>query len=256
MIALLGGLFRRNAIELRRYAFDAFFQLIGVFLLFLLLFAGVKAIGGHDVQTGGTLPAIVIGFVVFSLILGTYGAIAQWMTNEATQGTLEQLAMSPFGLLRVMLAEYVAGTAVTLLFTLTMMFLAEAITGQWLRFPLLTVVPLTLILMLQVAGVGLALAGAALRFKRVASLASLIQFGFLALVSIQVHEVPWTRFLPIALANDLMREATVHGRRLDEFSTGDLATTVVVALAYLGAGVTVFTAMERSARARGVIGTY
>ena len=256
MTALLAGVLRRNAIELRRYAFDTFFSLFGIFMLFLLLFAGVKAIGGHDVRTGGTLPAIVVGFFVFSLVLGNYGSIAQWMTNQATQGTLEQLAMSPFGLLRVMAAEYVSGTVFTTGIAIVLLFVAEGLTGEWVKLPLLTVVPLILILLVQVAGVGFALAGTALRHKRVASLANLIQFAFLALVGIQVRDAPWTRLLPVALVNDLIRKATVDGRSLGDLPRGDLAMTVAVAVGWLVAGIAVFMAMERSARERGVIGTY
>src|SRR5205085_3955928 len=99
--ALFAGLWRRNVIEMRRYAFDTLFQIGGVFLLFTLIFYGAKSLGGPSVRHGDALASIVIGFVVLMLVVLSYVSLATWVTMQATQGVLEQLAMSRFGLLNV-----------------------------------------------------------------------------------------------------------------------------------------------------------
>ena len=256
MTALLIGLSKRTLIELRRYAFDTIFQFMGIFLLFTLLFWGASGIGGADIREGDTLPSIVVGFVVLMLLLTAYFSLSNWLTQEATLGTLEQLAISPFGLLKVLAAEYVASMWVQLSIVVVILFSAQAVSGQWLHLDVVTLVPLVALLLVQMLGLGLVVGGAAVVFKRIASLANLMQFVFLALVSLPIDEYPWVRFMPVGLANQLIRESTVHGRSLLDLDRGDLVQLVAISAAYLVVGVTVFLRFERVARDRGLIGVH
>lgn len=256
MIALLAGLSRRNLIELRRYAFDTFFQFGGIFMLFALLFWGAKSIGGANIRDGDTLPAIVVGFFVLSVVLGSFYTTSSWLTQEATLGTLEQIAMSPFGLLAVLLAEAVASIWFLALVCGVMLLGAQAISGQWLHLDVLTLAPLIALLFAQVIALSLVVGGAAVVFKRVASLANAMQFVFLALVSLPIEDYPAVRYLPVGLANDLIRESTVRNVSLLDMNRGDLLQVVVITTAYFAAGVALFLRCERVARQRGLIGAH
>ena len=256
MIALLTGLSRRNLIELRRYWFDTFFQFAGIFLLFTLIFWGAQGIGGSDIREGDTLPAIVVGFVVLTLVLGAYFTMSQWMTQEATLGTLEQLALSPFGLLTVLLTEYVASLWFQVFIVGVMLLASEIVTGQWLHIDVVTLTPLVALLLVQVLGLSLVVGGAAIVFKKVAAMANLLQFVFLATISLPIEENSWLRFMPVSLANHLIRQSTVRGASLADLDRGDLVQLVLVAGAYLGAGSVVFLRLERIARDRGLIGVH
>ncbi len=256
MIALLVGLSRRNLIELRRYGFDTFFQFAGIFMLFTLLFWGAKGVGGADIRNGDTLPAIVVGFVVLSIVLGSFFTTSQWLTQEATLGTLEQIAISPFGLLRVLIAESIASLWFLALITSAMLVGAEAVSGQWLHIDIVTLAPLIALLLVQMVGLSLVVGGASVVFKRVASLANLMQFVFLALVSLPIEQYPAVRYMPIGLANHLIRESTVNKVGLSDMSGGDLLQLVLLASAYFAVGVVVFLRCERVARERGLIGVH
>ncbi|MEY2426125.1 MAG: type transport system permease protein [Actinomycetota bacterium] len=256
MIALLVGLSRRNLIELRRYGFDTFFQFAGIFMLFTLIFWGAKGVGGADIREGDTLPAIVVGFVVLSIVLGSFFTTSQWLTQEATLGTLEQIAISPFGLLRVLIAESVASLWFLALMTGAMLIGAEAVSGQWLHLDIVTLTPLIGLLLVQMVGLSLVVGGASVVFKRVASLANLMQFVFLALVSLPIEDYPAVRYMPIGLANQLIRESTVHNVGLFDFNRRDLLQLVLLASAYFAVGVVVFLRCERVARERGLIGVH
>jgi len=254
--ALLAGLWRRNMIELRRYWFDTFFQLAGVFLLFTLIFWGAKGIGGADIREGETLPSIVAGFVVLWLVLGAYFMMSQWMTQEATLGTLEQIALSPFGLLNVLIAEFVASLGYQMLIVVITLFASETVTGEWLHIDVLTLIPLIALLLVQILGLSLMIGGAAVVFKRVAAMANLVQFMFLANVSLPIATRPWLRVMPVSLASDLIRRSTVEGQGLADLDRGDLLQLVLVAGAYFAVGCVVFVRLERIARDRGLIGVH
>lgn len=256
MIALLIGTLKRSLIELRRYAFDTIFQVGSLYILFVLVFFGARAIGGPTVREGETLPSIVVGFVVFFLVVFGYGTLSGWMTTESTLGTLEQIAMSPLGILSVLYAEYVAVIVVQVVLVGSLLLAAEATSGQWLHLDLLTLGPLVALLLLQVLGISLALAGAALVFKRIAAFANIIQFGFLALIATPVGVYPWLKFMPLSLGSELIRETTVRGTSITQLARGDLVLLAVGAVVYTVIGTLIFRRAENIARDRGVIGVY
>lgn len=256
MTALLVGMARRNVAELRRYAFDTVFQLAGLFMLLLLLLWGARAVGGPAVANGDALSSIVVGFVVFTVVILSYSNIANWMTQEATLGTLEQLAMSPYGLLRVLLAEYTAGIVSEAVFVAAFLLLGESVTGRSVHVDAVTLAPLVVLLLLQVLAIGLVLSGLAMVFKRVVSLTNLIQFAFIAAVAAPVESHPWLRFAPICLTNAMIRDATVTGRTLGAMPRADLVFVAALSAVYLAVSVVAFLRLEAVARERGVIGVH
>jgi ABC-2 type transport system permease protein len=253
---LFFGAARRNLIELRRYAFDTVFSLGGVLLLFLLLFYGARGLGGPSLNNGETLTSLVAGFITFGVVIQSYSAIAGWMTQEATLGTLEQLAMSPFGLLHVLLAEFVASFGYQLIVVLAMSTVVQAATGRWLHLDLIALTPVLALLLLQVLGCGLLLGGLALVFKRVTALVNLMQFGFVALIAAPVHRYTWMQWMPVALASDVLRQVTVSRSQLGDVAGSTWLTLVGVTAACLAAGVLVFQRMDVLARGRGLIGVH
>lgn len=256
VVALAAGLFRRHLAELRRYAFNTIMEMVGLSMLFLFLFFGAKAVGGAAVRDGDTLPAIVAGYVVFGLVITAYSTLAAWVTQEALLGALERLAMSPLGLLTVLIVEFFAGLAVQLAIITTLLFVVMALSGEWLNLDLITLVPLITFMVLGVLGIGLAMSGLALVFKRVAALANLMQFVFLGLVAAPLGQLPWLKLLPIALPNVLIRRSTVEGVSITAMPAGDLVLVVVTSIAYLFVGMVVFLRTEAVARERGVLGVY
>ena len=85
---------------------------------------------------------------------------------------------------------------------------------------------------------------------------NLLQFVFLATISLPLEENPWLRVMPVSLANSLIRESTVRGTGLFDLDHGDLAQLVVVAVSYFAVGAVVFLRLERAARERGVLGVH
>jgi len=79
-----------------------------MFMLFLLIFFGARALGGGVPGFGDTLDAIVVGFLVFTFAAFAYIEFALKMVREAQEGTLEQLYMSPVGFTWVSLFRIVS----------------------------------------------------------------------------------------------------------------------------------------------------
>lgn len=253
-LILVRAFAKRYVIEIRRYAFDSVAALLLMYILFVVVFFGVRGIG-VDVE-GRTLSAIVLGFNVWALLTFAYNSVANGLIGEAQTGTLEQLAMSPRGLLGTILTQFwVAFAFITFQITI-LLILAMATTGRWLHVDVLSIVPLLLLTVVGVLGLGLAMGGLALIFKRVQSVSAMVQMGLLALVAVPVSQLPIAKLLPVSLGYQLLNDIMVDGVTITSLPVQDLGILLVTSAMYLLLGIAVFKRMEAAARDRGLLGQY
>jgi ABC-2 type transport system permease protein len=256
MIAVLRTVGRRRVIEFMRYPFDLVTGMCVFYVIFLAIFYGDRSFGSAEARSGSGVSALVIGFVVFVLTQQTFQGFGSQLINESAAGTLEQLAMNRYGLVSVLLADFSAQAAVNTVVIGLVIVPMMATTGQWLHFDALTVIPLMLLTMGSVVGLGLAVGGCALVFKRINGLAGVLQFGFIFLVAAPVDRFPLLKLLPIANANFILREALIRGRSLYDHPISELCLLVGVVIGWLVVGLVVFSIMESKARQRALLGQY
>ncbi|MBI4728825.1 MAG: ABC transporter permease [Acidobacteria bacterium] len=255
-LVLLWAMTKREAIELRRYAFDTVMQLVTIYVVFLLIFFGAKAFIGGAARTGGTLPGIVVGFMMWTLAISAYSDVSFTLVQEATAGTLEQIAMAPLGLPRVLVARFLAGLGFNLVIQLALLLLMMATTGQWLHLDLLSILPLMAVTVAGVFGIGLAVGGLALVFKRVQSVMQILQFAFVALVALPLDRFPFFKYLPLAWGNHLIGRVMIDGISIVRIPGPDLALLLAVSVAWAGLGLAFMSRLDRVARSRALLGHY
>lgn len=255
-VRAMHALLRMTMIEQRRYAFNAVVRLLTIYIFFLMLFVGARATMGARAGFGTTLSSMVVAMLVYTMAQRAYGDHSAKVHFEAMQGTLEQLAMSRAGLTQVLVYNLMVSTVVGLAFNGALLVLMMATTGKWLHLDLLTVVPLLLLTTLSVHGLGLAMGGLALLFKRVGITGVIFQYLFLMLVAVPVERMPAFKFLPLSSGVGLIRQAMVDGVSLLRLPAGDLLFLLANSGAYFAAGLLVFKLCERMARDRGMLGHY
>lgn len=252
MLALL----RMSVIEQQRYAFNTVVKLTTVYAFFFMLFMGARATLGATAGFGGTLSSLVVGMLVFMMAQRAYGDHSARLNGEAMQGTLEQLAMSRAGLSRVLVYNMLVMTVVQMAFNAVFLLLMMVTSGRWLHIDVLTIVPLLLLSVLSVHGLGMAMGGLTLLFKRVGATAAIFQYVFLMLVAVPPEKVPVFKFLPLSHGSGLLRRAMVNGESLFRMPAADVLFLAANSGAYFVAGVLVFKLCERVARDRGMLGHY
>lgn len=92
-------------------------------------------------------------------------------------------------------------------------------------------------------------------FKRVQAAFQIVQFLFVGMLVLP-ERLWWTRLLPLAGGNALIRQVMVNGARLWDLPAADVLTATAVGVAYLAAGLLAFSTCERLARSRGLLGHY
>lgn len=253
-VRLFRAVLYKRAILLIRYPVDTIGSFAGVYIFFVLIFYGGRAVAGP--QLDDSLGGLIVGYFLATMGITAYQELADTITEEAQWGTLEQLYMSPLGFGAVMLAESIVHILVSFFWGAVILILMLLTTGQTLTINLLTVLPLITLATLSALGFGFIFAGAAVLFKRISNVFSAMTFVLLAFTAAPVGQYPALKALPLSQGSYLLRQAMNDGVTLLDLPPVELAVLAGVAFAYLAVGYTVFVLATRRARQDGVLGHY
>jgi ABC-2 type transport system permease protein len=245
---------RKRVLLMVRYPVNFFSHIATMFILFAGVFLGGRAIAPAAISD--TIGGIIVGYLLWSLSMSAFSGLSWNVTRESQWGTLEQLYMSPFGFGPVMLAKTVVNVLVSLFTGTLVLLFMMALTGTWLAVDPLTLIPLGLLAIAPAIGIGFALGGLAIRFKRVENLFQIMQFVFVALIAAPVAEYPLLKWVPLAQGSQLMQTAMQDGVSIWNLPPAELGVLVATAVGYLAIGYAAFHYCQRWARREGVMGHY
>jgi ABC-2 type transport system permease protein len=257
MLELFLAEFRRSWIQFIRYPAEAIGGVVITTSVFYGLFLSARYIAGSSLQFGDRLDAIIVGYVLWSLVLFVMTDIAGTLQYEAQTGTLEQLFLSPFGAPLVFVMRALASLMLRLALILSILLIIMALTGSRLEFPLTLLFPLLTVL-LGAYGLAFILGSLALLLKQIQQLLAIFQFALLFLMatptetwtgSLQV--VRW--LLPMTAGAGLLRDLMARGKALD-FAEFSLA--LLNGIGYFAVGLLIFRFAEREAKRRGKLSGY
>jgi len=251
---LLKAVVYRDLLVWVRYPVDAAFGLVMGVFFFGLMFYGGQMVAGQAITD--TIEGLIVGYFLWTLSLGAYSGIANDVQSEASWGTLERHYMTPFGFGPVVLAKSAAIVFRTFLTSAVVLAVMILMTGTALELPVVTVVVVGILTIAGALGLGLAMGGLSVLYKRIGNVTNFLQFGFIGLISAPAFDLPWLRVLPLAQGSAMLQRAMKDGVRLWEFDPGAVALLAGTAVLYLGVGYLVFARATKRARRLGVLGDY
>ncbi|OKH20871.1 ABC transporter permease [Chroogloeocystis siderophila] len=257
MLELFLAELKRSWIEFTRYPVDA---VAGVFIItsvFYGLFLSARYIAGPNLQFGDRLDAIVVGYVLWTLVIFVVTSIVSILQIEAQTGTLEQVMLTPYGVSRVFLARAIASLTINIVLITGILLLILLLTGRRLYFPLTLIFPLLTVLF-GAYGLAFLMASLALLFKRIQQLLGLTQFALLFLLTIPSETWSGTlsivRFLlPMTMGAGILRDLMARNLSLNFV---EISLAFLNGLGYLFLGLIVFRRAEVEAKRRGILGGY
>ena len=246
-------------IETRRYLLSALSGIGMQCVIFLIIFAGSRSLGGLSIGgsgPGGGPEGLVVAYLVWMLAIMSFEELAGSVARESAVGTLEQLFLTRAGFAWVgisyMIGRYIVILAPAAILLLFMM----ATTGHWLHLDLPSLLGLFPIVVATPCGLGFIMGGLALVYKHVQAFLQVFIVAFPAALVVPLDQYPWVRFLPLAQGNDLLRRVMVDGLRIWELPVREVAAGVGVGALYLLAGFLFFSYCLKVARDRGTLGQY
>jgi ABC-2 type transport system permease protein len=257
--ALLGAEFRRT-VRLARsywleYAADLLLYTLG-FLLLITVFRAASASYGPE----GYLSTL-IGYTTWKICASVLVDIARIATEEAHTGTLEQLFLSGLRPGLVFLARSLGILINHGIRGLILAFILAAILGVFRPVPPLAVLVFALTLA-GASGLGFALAGLALVYKRIGGALQLLwqMLVFFTGALAPIHNAylgALSKTLPLTWGIASLRAILMDGATITVlWQTGLLAGLLINTSFYITLGIVFFTWGQRRARELGVLAHY
>ena len=263
----------RSWIMTRRYWFRSITGIIIGYGMLMVLIAGFiysrDAI--HDkFQTAEQATNYVLGFIIGMFAFGVVGLFSQGLQSMATAGVLEQLCMSPHGLITNFLARMTVGSVMTILSSCVLVWLVTISVGGKLYFDFLPVATLLALTFVNLLGFGFMVGGLVLVFKQVGQLAIILRmalFGLAIFASPKLLEQPlifrlFIHALPvtdavICLKYVLIENQQLHdGTHLSIFMYSSFFWLLGSCVVWNVIGLTLFKYMENYSRYEGTLGAY
>lgn len=254
LLALIKVVFYKQYVLFVRYPVNTGSMLLTLVIFFTLTFFGGKAIAGPSLTD--SLDGIIVGFFLYTLSMTSYSGLAWNVTREAQWGTLERLFMSPHGFGTVMAVKSLVNICFSFLWGAILLVFMMGATGRWLTIDPLTTVPLVVLTLMSVVGIGFLFAGLALVYKRIENVFQIVQFAFIGLIAAPVGDYEPLKLLPVTHGSYLTRIAMEEGTRLWEFPPAEIGVLVATSLVYLMVGYYSFHRAGIRARENGLLGHY
>lgn len=255
-LLLCKAFFKREWIIFRRYFFNSVGHLTTMYVIFLMMFSGFKWVGGNSLGFGDKIEGFVVGYIIWTFLYFCYSDVVYSIQSEASTGTLEQLYMSVHGFGWVMGMKILSNTLINLLLTGIMVYLITNTIGIHLNLDLVSILIIAFFTMLGALGIGFALGGLALIYKRINSYLQIVQFFLIALVAVSVDTSPIIKFIPIAWGSNMLQYVMSEGWSITSFSISSIIILVSVGVAHLLLGYGIYKLCEKKAMDAGVIGHY
>jgi hypothetical protein len=255
----------RSLIIMRRYWFATatgilmgYGILIGLVFAFMYnreMVADVMAQRATNVSLG-----LIIGMFAFGIV----GMFTQGLQGMARTGELEQLCMSPHGLVTNFLARSLVTSVTTILSSAVMIWLVAAtVKGKLHADPLPTVI-LLFLTYLNLIGFGFMAGGLVLVFKQTGQIAVLIRLSLIALaVGASDNMAQWppvmqwvAHILPITDAALCLKLVVIQGAGTAVFSHPSFYFLLASCLIWTFLGIACFRFFEDWSRDKGTLGSY
>jgi ABC-2 type transport system permease protein len=260
--ALFWAELKREFILTFRYPFELVSRLVWNLGFALMIYYGFGAVGnalpGFQEGQLGRLLGLLITFIAMNGL----NNVTELLAEETQTGTLEQAALSPPPLVVIMLMRDVASLIEMLLRFVLVMAIAMGLTGAQFHLDFASFAVLLSLMYFGLEGIGMMLGGAALLYKKIATLgqfAVMLVFGLavLPLESLPKWMEAFVDHFPFTQALMLLRESAIQGVPLSQLiANGSITSLAVTALGFLALGILTFSFAERKARDWGTLNQY
>ena len=263
LLFLLKAEIVREIILARRYFFEASVGMVMLYITFMGIYFAVRklAIGGE----GMTIASYqLVGFFLWTIAISTIGIFSDDIGGSAVIGVIEQIFLSPNGLLRYIVCKAIGRTLIQIVPLSILLMIVLSTTGIRLILDPAGIITILLLTIAGFYGLGLLFGGLVLRFKRIGPLTIMVRGALLfvtgAIIPIDKFPLPLQMaagLFPMTQGLIMLRKITVNGNSLWALiQSGDMLILIINSLGYLILGLVVFKIMENLSRNKGVMGVY
>lgn len=249
---------RQHVIKAVRYPVLLVSGLALAYGFFIAVTYGVS----HMQSAHFSLARATLTYLTWYYAIGAISSMSILFGEEAMEGTLEQLFMSPIPPILILTARAIAMFFFNTLQVLVMLLLIRLTLGLHLDIGAGITLCLLGVTVISFYGFGYALAGMTLVFKRIGQVAFLIQVFLLFMVMAPKDSLPgWAGttagWLPMVKGIDLINLAADGSiRSLGQLPAGEWTTLLLTTAGFVAAGIAVYLGCERFVRRENLLGQH
>ncbi|MET4559857.1 ABC-2 type transport system permease protein [Lysinibacillus parviboronicapiens] len=247
--------FKREWIQMKRYLPNTISELIIFYIVFLGFFLGISLIGDPE-NLDYNIQMIIMNYIFWYLVLSLTQGIGLEISDEAGRGTLEQLTITPYKLWFIFITRMTSVIIISMISISILLFLAMLTTRQNLNLDLLSIIPILLITLIGVLGVGYLISSITIIIKESGYLIQIFQFVIMGMTFIPLTTAPFLKFAPFMYGLQLIREITINNFSILSLNINDIVFLLLNSLIYFITGIYVFNRAEKFAKQKGLLGHY
>ena len=255
LIHLFQANFRKQIIEMKRYAPNTVALFLTVYIIFIGMFFGIQLIGNPYTQST-TIQYTIASYIFWYLAMMIVNGMGYEIVSESMRGTFEQLGMSPSGIWKTLTARLLAECILHSIMVTILLYLSMLTSGEWLNIDLISIIPIFILTCASMFGLSFIIAGLTIILKQIHAFLQIFQFVLAALTMISVSSSVIQLSLPFTKGIDMIRKIMVENYFLTDFSSLDFIVLIANAILYVGVGLTFYLYCERYARSKGLLGQY
>lgn len=160
----------------KRYSFNYFSDFVLLIMMFMAIFFGGALLGGGVLGT--SLNALVIGYILWTLIQNTISQMGMSLTSQMQNGILEQQFLVPISTRRLFFNKSLVNIIVSTVQAILALLIIMMLTDHWIKFSIILVIPFVLALVTTI-GLGYLVVSLILHFKRIGSTLVIFQYVYL-----------------------------------------------------------------------------
>ncbi|MBI4656825.1 MAG: hypothetical protein HY746_08800 [Elusimicrobia bacterium] len=239
----------------KRYWLNMAAGILNMFLFLVFIQLGIRSFGsGVSAEfMSAKMEMLIIGFFSFSIIGVGMGSITSRLSDNAATGILEQTMLSPIGVVPVLFFGVLTQFVFALVLYLLLIPLSMLLCSHFFSVNILHLTFFSVMLWLASCGIGFALSGLTLIYKKTQNFNNLIQFLILTLMVIPSYPFNVFSLLPVSPQVAILNKVIVSHQSVG--STW-IIYTVLQSCIYFILGCAVFRVAEKYAKEKGIIGQY
>lgn len=242
--------------EFKRYFFNTLLEVISLYIVLMGLLLGFSMVGGEVDHFEEKMEYVVAGYIIWIISYTAVQAIGYEVYNDLQRGTLDQLYMTPLPVWQIMLGRMVGNVMFRIVGVVLLLLLSMVTTGIYLYFDLLTLLPIFLVTLISMFGVGYMVAGLCLLLKQVSNLLMFSQLLMMSVIYIPLESAPYLKYLPFIYGVDLLKKTMLYEAHLIDFSLWQYGFLALNSLFYFILGIYCYSHCEKTALDRGILGKY
>lgn len=233
---LFWTILKKSIIIKLRYKFEFFTAVVSLSLMFLGMMFGAETLSNSPLSATSKV-GMLSGYILWTIMLTSYGNISGRIIDESISGTFIQLYINSKSLLTTLFFNCIASFITSLATIYSIIVVTSLVSGISLSLQVFKILPVVILGIPAIWGLGLVIGSLTLSFKKVQSMSSIISMFVLGSIPFIVNKnVIAATLLPFGMSTKIAMDIFNFRRGIFDISMNEVLIILAGNVVYLAFG--------------------